>query len=202
VVLTGFHGDPLHNLALWAGAEALAGRGVRAFVPMHLILSAMMALEPDRFAPALEPVPDPQDRADLAAELKHDFHAGFLETSFMLHYRPDKVFPVYRTLPPCPTVRPARIVEAMARASSFGAVATELDYAAWGLGWFALRPHPGYSGRPHLANAASGRIIAEQILSGLVPAAIDVLDRGGEPVPPPMRWLLALTLDGRLDLTA
>ncbi len=204
VIINAFHGDPLHNLALWAGVQALAARGVRAFVPMHAILSHMMQHDPAEFEPALETVVDPAERAALRAELKYDFHAGFLETSFMLHYRPDSVSPAYKSVPPCPPIRPPRFVDALARAAKRAGCrsAAELDYAAYGLGWFGLEPFPGYSTRPHLANAEAGRLIVEAIQAQLLPAALAVLDRGEPPAPPPMLWLRALTLDGRLDLTA
>jgi hypothetical protein len=206
VVLSTFHGDPMHNLALQAGVEALAARGVRAFVPMHRILATMIDPPRDLFDAVVAPVADARDRALLLAELPRDLHAGFLETSFLLHYRPDMVSVLHRTLPPCAPFGPVRAVDVLARAAALAArgsrTAIELDYAAHGLGWFALRPFPGYSSRPHLANAASGGIVAEAIQEGLLAVARDVLDRGAEPPAPPMRWLLALTLDGRVDLSA
>src|SRR5262249_14242084 len=160
VVIMTFHGDPLHNLALDAGVAELARRGVAAVAPLHLALRKMLYLDDVApYADALAPVADAADRAALAAGLRHDFHAGFFETSLALHYAPTSVSPAYVALPPCAPVEPKRDLAAAARvARRLGRdlLARELDAAAVSTAWTELRPFPGYTSRPALATAASG----------------------------------------------
>ncbi len=77
-------------------------------------------------------------------------------------------------------------------------LAAELEYAARGLGWFALRPFPGYTGRPHLASAEAGARLATLLVDGFAEAAEAVLFRGAPPPAPVMPWLEGLSLGGRL----
>ena len=80
VVVTTFHGSPLHNLAIEAGIRALRASGVRAISPFNLVLRQMLMLDnPTPFAPALAHIADPAERAAMLADLRFDFHAGFFE---------------------------------------------------------------------------------------------------------------------------
>jgi creatinine amidohydrolase len=202
VILMTFHGAPLHNLALQAGVEMLTARGVRAIAPFHLVLREML-LYPDlaRAEQPLATIADPDERAAMAAELPHDFHAGFFETSVALHYAPRSVSPIHKELPPCPPVSPDPKLRAAARAArSLGRenLARELSFAAMGLAWQSLRPFPGYTGRPHLASAAAGELFARFIIDGYEPAVDDVLCGRAEPPPPIMPWLLRVSAGGRI----
>lgn len=193
VVLVSFHGDPQHNLAIEAGVQRLRARGVRAFAPMHVLLRELMTLaDPSPFAAVVAPIPDPDDRRAALEGLPLDLHAGFAETSLALHYAPETVAPDWRQVPPCPTWRPVRalaLAAAAARAAGRRELARELAYAAKGLGWLWLRPFPGYTGRPHLANAESGRVLAGLLAERFAAVAEDVLVAGATPPPPVMRWL-------------
>lgn len=61
-------------------------------------------------------------------------------------------------------------------ASALGAseLGRELALAGDGLAWYALRPFPGYAGRPHLASAEAGAVFAREIVSLYASAARDV----------------------------
>lgn len=207
VILMTFHGAPLHNLALEAGVQLLRARGVRAVSPFHLVLSTLVRLDTldrSRFAPAVAHIPDAAARAELLAALQLDFHAGFFETSVALHYAPDSVSPVYKALPPCPPLpavpqrRLLTLAARLARGLNRDTLAGELAFAATGLGWFALRPFPGYTGHPHLAGAAAGAHFARFMLDEMTPAVEAVLTGRADPPPPIMRWLGPLSLGGRL----
>lgn len=192
VVLMTFHGDPRHNLALEQGVRHLRARGVRAFAPMHLLLRELMALDPALFAPVVAAIPAPADRRAALDGLADDIHAGFAETSLTLHYAPETVSPTWREVPPCPAwpvVRSVALAARAARAAGRETLARELDYAARGLGWLRLRPFPGYTGRPHLANEASGAVLAALLSERFAAAAEDVLVNGADPPPPVMAWL-------------
>lgn len=67
------------------------------------------AIDNSRFAPAFAHVADPDERAEMLRTLRHDFHAGFFETSVALHYAPESVSPEHRGLPPCPPFGQARM---------------------------------------------------------------------------------------------
>ncbi len=202
VVIMTFHGDPLHNLALDAGVAELLRRGVAAIAPLHLALRQMLYLDDvTPYADALAPVADAGARAELAAGLRHDFHAGFFETSLSLHYAPQSVSPAYTSLPPCAPVEPKRDLAAAARlARRLGRdhLARELDAAAVGTAWTELRPFPGYTSRPALATAASGAAFARHILDEFVPVIDDVLAGRASPPRPVLDWTATVTLGGRL----
>jgi len=202
VILMTFHGQPLHNLALQAGVDWLDSRGVAALAPFHLVLREMLMFEDAApFAEALAPIPDPGDRAAAARELKHDFHAGFFETSVAMHYAPGSVSPLHRSLPPCPPSAPDRLfmlASRLARRLGRSMLARELELAAVGLGWNAIRPFPGYTGRPHLAQPASGAVFARKIIEGYVPA-VEAVFEGREGAPRPiMAWVARVSGGGRI----
>lgn len=201
VILLTFHGAPLHNLALQAGVDWLASRGVAALAPFPLVLREMLMFEDAApFAEALAPIADPAARADAARELKYDFHAGFFETSVAMHYAPSSVSPVHRQLPPCPPVKPnagflaaSRLARRLGRAM----LARELELAAVGIGWNGLRPFPGYTGRPALANPDSGAYFARKIIEGYRPV-VEAVFEGRERAPRPiMSWVGPLSAGGR-----
>ena len=201
VVLMTFHGAPLHNLAIEAGVELLRLGGVRAVSPFNVVLRELLELEPSKYAEALLHVEDEAERAQMLAALPLDFHAGFFETSMALHYAPESVAPDYKSLPPCADVRPdGKLALAAKMAGAFGArrLARELTFAAAGVGWNALRPFPGYTGRPHRATPQAGAVFAREIVSRYVAVTEDVFAGRAESPPPIMRWIGRLSLGGRV----
>ncbi len=205
VAIMTFHGAPLHNHALDEGVRLLQARGVRAVAPFHLLMQVLVdpAFDGSRFASALVGVPE-GERAAMLADLRLDFHAGFFETSLALHYAPASVSPAHRSLAPCPSLpRDAALASAarVARALGRRALAAELDFAAYGVGWYSLRPFPGYTGRPHLASAEAGAAFARFIVDEMAPVVARVLDGDAAPPRPIMTWLPAVSLGGRLGHT-
>ena len=201
VVLMTFHGAPLHNLAIEAGVELLRLGGVRAVSPFNIVLNELLQLEPSKYAPAVAHVEDEAERAQMLAALPLDFHAGFFETSMALHYAPESVAPDYKSLPPCADVRPdAKFALAARMVGALGAkrLARELSFAAAGVGWNALRPFPGYTGRPHRATPQAGAVFARAIIEQYVAIVEDVFAGRAESPPPIMRWAARLTLGGRV----
>ena len=201
VVLMTFHGAPLHNLAIEAGVELLRAGGVRAVAPFNGLLTEMLFLEPAKFARAFAHVADDAERAQMMGALASDFHAGFFETSMALHYAPESVAPDYTSLPPCPDVRPDgkfALVSRLARSLGAERLSRELTFAAEGMGWNALRPFPGYTGRPHRATPQAGAVFAEEIVRRYVAGIEDVFEGRAESPPPIMRWVGTLSLGGRI----
>ena len=202
VVLMTFHGAPLHNLAIEAGVEVLIESGVHAIAPFNLVLREMLTLDGAKYQAAFAHVDDVEEREAMMRDLKFDFHAGFFETSLALHYAPESVAPSYRQLPPCPPVVPDAPFEVAARiARKMGAreLAGELDLAAMGKGWNAMRPFYGYTGRPHRATAQAGAVFAQAILDQYEPMVEAVLDGRGRSPQPIMSWVEAVTFGGRLN---
>lgn len=201
VVITTFHGAPLHNLAIWEGITLLAKHGVRAVAPLNLLLAMMLDLDTFGYAEALEAIAHPDDREAVRRDLRCDFHAGFLETSLMLHYAPHCVDSSHRTMAPCPSVTPDASFAAAARAARLAGqvpLAKELRYAAWAYGWQKLSPFPGYTGRPHLANPRSGAAFARH-MEEMCDTAVEGVFTGARTAPPPiMRWVASATLGGRI----
>jgi creatinine amidohydrolase len=201
VVLMTFHGAPLHNLAIEAGVELLRAVNIRAVAPFNGVLSELLFLDPARYAGAFAHIEDAAERSQMMAALALDFHAGFFETSMALHYAPSSVAPDYRSLPPCADVRPDGkfvLASKMARALGADQLSRELSFAAAGLGWNALRPFPGYTGRPHRATPQAGAVFAAEIVRRYAEGIEDVFAGRAESPPPIMRWAGRLSLGGRI----
>jgi creatinine amidohydrolase len=201
VVLMTFHGAPLHNIAIEAGVQLLRAAGVRAVAPFNGLLNEMLFLDPEKFAAAFAHVDDVRERAQMMSALASDFHAGFFETSMALHYAPESVAPDYTSLPPCADVRPVgtfALASRLARAVGADRLSRELTFAAEGMGWNALRPFPGYTGRPHRATPQAGAVFAAEIVRRYVDGIDDVFAGRAESPPPIMRWVGALSLGGRI----
>ncbi len=201
VVIMTFHGAPLHSLAIDAGVRMLAANGVRAVAPFNVVLQELLDVDPQKYSAAFAHIEDADERAQMMATLGLDFHAGFFETSMALHYAPDSVAPDYRSLPPCADVRPnGRFLLASSVARKLGALrlSRELSFAAAAIGWNALRPFPGYTGRPHRATAQAGAVFVEQMQEKFVRVVEDVFAGLAESPPPIMQWMGKVSLGGRI----
>lgn len=202
VVLMTFHGSPLHNLALQAGVDLLRRRGLRAVAPFHAVLHEMLDYAgPEPYADALAFIADTATRERIGRELPLDFHAGFFETSLALCWAPETVSAIHRELAPCPEITPDRalaIAAATAKRLGRTALARELEFAARATGWTSLRPFPGYTGSPHLANAGSGAVFAKHVIDRYEPLVDDVMHGRAEPPAPIVSWAAWATGGGRL----
>lgn len=200
VVFMTFHGSPLHAVALDVGVRWLRKRGVVACDPFNALTAeigsdALLA----QADPAVAHLP-PVQAAAVKAALPLDVHAGFFETSLALHLAPGSVDPRHVELPPCPAPRPLRpLVWLSGLAGALGAqgLARELGFAAYGLGWYGLRPFPGYTSQPAAASAEAGRIIADLVVDRQV--AVLRAAQAGQPTPRPLLgWTRWLTFGGRV----
>ncbi len=201
VIIMTFHGSPMHALALQAGVEELRRLGIQAFAPFNFVLEKMLSYRTGDFEQALRPLADAGMRQTIDEQLGHDFHAGFFETSLILHYRPQAVDPAFQQLAPCAPVTAApgfmqlaRLANALGRTS----LARELQLAAQGTGWLKQQPFVGYTGWPHLANAQSGAAFAEVILELYLKGFEAALLGGAGSPEPTMKWVRTLSLGGRL----
>lgn len=202
VVYVTFHGAPLHNLALERGVQQVRSSGGRAVAPLHVLLRELASIDDtSRYAPAVAHLDGADLRASILRGLREDFHAGFFETSVALHLAPNSVAALHRALPPCPAIAPdpvlARAASVMRLAGKTD-LARELDVAALGRGWYALRPFPGYTGRPASANATSGAFFVDEMVQRFGDAIDRVLDDGDAPPAPVMAWTEKVSLGGRI----
>lgn len=173
VVLMTFHGDPIHNLALEAGATWLRHQGIQAFCPFSVLMREMLVLNPWDYERAYQHIKDEPLRKMLIESLPYDLHAGFFETSLSLYVAPDSVSQDYQSLPPCPRVTPHRALRLLSRAATAArraTIAKELSFAAYGLGWHQVQPFPGYTQSPHLATEASGRVFFDALTAKMAEA--------------------------------
>ena len=197
-----FHGAPLHNLALHHAVVALRRLGVAAVAPFQAVVRLLLETsEVDPGDAAFAMLPDAQ-RLVVAAALPWDFHAGYFETSLMLHWAPQAVSADQPLCPPCPPVRPDRRMARaarLARRAGRHALADELDYAAVALGWQQLDPFPGYTGFPGLASAEAGACFAELVLERSVELCRRALAGSPDDDRPPMGWVGPLTAWGRVS---
>lgn len=200
IVVVTFHGAPLHNLALARAVAWARHHGARAVAPFQEVLRAQLEIDTGAFAPAVAHLPPPVAE-EVLRELRWDFHAGFFETSLVLHWAPDAVSPVHRRLPPCPPIRrePAlAFASRLAGRAGLTGLASELELAAVGAAWTRLRPFPGYTGHPAHATPEAGALFAREIVGRLAPGVEDALAGRTEPRPPPLAWVGPLTLWGWL----
>ncbi len=200
VVFITFHGSPMHAHAIQAGVRALTRRGISALAPLSLAVRQQMRGELEDVEDAWMAVGDISARAALKAELRSDFHAGFIETSVALHYVPEQV-EAHRALPPCPPPVAARApatLAALARTLGWKELSMELELVALGLGWYSMRPFPGYSGRPDLASADSGAVFARAMVRAFSETALRVFEDGAPPPTPPLGWMPWVTAGGRI----
>ncbi len=200
VILSSFHGSPLHNLAVHEGARWLQARGVRVFSPMNLLLRELMDVNAARLSEAVGCVADPADREQVAQRLPYDLHAGFLETSLALLLAPHTV-KGHERVPPCPLMEPKAAPLGGSRLAAklgLAELSAELSFMARGLAWYGLRPFPGYSGVPHLASAEAGQALVDHLLPRVYAVARGCL-LGAEPAPgPALGWTGPVTLWGRI----
>jgi creatinine amidohydrolase len=202
IVILTFHGSPLHNLAIQAGIDLCVHLGVPAVAPFNFVLRELLMLDdPTRYSLAVAHVGDANERAEMLRDLTLDFHAGFFETSVALRLCPESVSPIYQKLPPAPAIRrdPALDVAARAaRALGRDLLARELDFAAAGKGWNAMRPFYGYTGRPHRATAEAGGVFVDSALAQYEPGVLAVLDGRAASPAPILKWVNAISMGGRL----
>lgn len=201
VLLMTFHGSPLHNLALEAGAEWLRAHGILALAPLHLILQEMLTLEPSQYEEAVSHIEDRAVREEVLSGLALDFHGGFFETSLALYYAPDSVLARYRELPPCQRLVPEEaFLQASRWAERLGQrrLSRELYFAAYAAGWYKVEPFPGYTSWPSLASEGAGRFFAKKIIERYTESALAVFEQNAPPPLPVMRWILPLTAGGVL----
>ncbi len=203
VVLMTFHGQPLHNMAIEAGVELLRAQGVAAVAPFNLLTREMLRSDGGPYAGAFAGIEDEAERKTMIQNLPQDFHAGFFETSVAMHYAPESVsVEICKNLPPCPEIKPIPTFSRLARiarltgASGF---AQELELMAFGLGWHALRPFPGYTGRPHHATPEAGAFFAKHIRERVLEHVEEVFAGRAKSAEPIMRWTAKLSLGGRLS---
>ncbi|MFI5303052.1 MAG: hypothetical protein ACHREM_33600, partial [Polyangiales bacterium] len=92
--------------------------------------------------------------------------------------------------------------EALSRAASIAGksqLALELHLGAVAMGWHALRPFPGYTGRPHRATARAGEVFTGVVVERYAQIVEDVFAGRAKSPAPIMQWSAKLTLDGRLS---
>jgi hypothetical protein len=157
-----------------------------------------MRVDGTAFLEAFAHIEGPAERAEMMRDLPLDFHAGFGETSVSLHYAPESVSDIYRTLPPCPPIEPDLPflwASRAAHAAGLTELGIELKFAAYGRGWVKLRPFPGYTSRPHRATATVGAYLARRIVDDYEVATRAVF-AGAEGPGPIMKWVVKATLGG------
>lgn len=197
VVILTFHGAPLHNLAIEAGLDVLRKAGVRAVAPFNLVMQEQLTLNPSEFAEAVKHLEEPL-RTQILEGLRYDFHAGFFETSVTLHYAPQAVSPIYKSLPPCPAFANDAVTSGLHRVVPAGVFANEVGFVSRAMGWMNLRPFNAYTSRPDLATPDAGRVFAESMLDKFEAPTAASLFGSGLGTQPIMPWLRFLSLGGRV----
>jgi len=198
VVLVTSHGAPLHSIAIQHAVRELTARGVRAVAPLNVVLHDLVE-PPEKLVDDAVLTVAAEEREALRVSLRRDFHAGFGETSLTLHWAPEAVDAVHLELPDVDlVVGDPTMLRAAHLAARLGrkVLARELEYASHGIAWAKMRPFPGYTGRPRLANPRAGAVLARFAEQRMLEATLAVLERGEPPAEPPMLWLERASLGG------
>ncbi len=169
-------------------------KGILAISPINFLLEEMIWDRPDSVATIMRNAVDPN--------MGLDFHAGFFETSLVLHFAPETVGD-YHVLPPCPQYRPnflLLLVSKVCFSVNLTRVAKQFEFAAIAVQWQQLRPHPGYSGRPDLASKENGKLIAQEILEQYSRCVSDYFVTHNPKClnSVPLGWLYFFSLGGKL----
>lgn len=198
-----FHGDPLHNLAIFKGVQFVISRGGQAMAPFNLVLHEFMNFKPGNFQEVLELLPGMQKEKDnILQNLYLDFHAGAFETSLVLALAPQNVSSDYLKLPAASNFRPNFIFSCLAKlakAMGLTKLSSEFNFVANGLGWSLSPEYRGYTGFPALASKELGEyFVQKKILPMFIEEAERVFTKQDKPKFPIMRWVAYLSLGGRL----
>lgn len=200
VVFMTFHGNPLHAAAIEEGEQYLRAHGAEAINPFNEAIHELVDADGQRYADAYEHIPEPI-RNEMMRDMRLDFHGGFFETSMSLHFAPDSVAEDLSQLPPCPSFAPDPKLMAgstAARLAGQTQLAKEFDFLAWASAWTAMRPHPGYTGRPAYATREAGKVFGDQFVDRYHRSILALFDRGQQALGPSIPWLKRITLSGRL----
>ena len=201
VALMTFHGSPNHAMALETGVRFLKARGVRVISPLNELLQFLLMPDRSVLEPAYATVDDPAEREAMLEDASSDFHGGFIESSLAMHFAPDSVKAIRSDLPPCPPLVPATQYQwaaAAATRAGFKTLGRELLLVGKAIAWSDLRPFPGYTGRPHRANAKAGALLAALIRDRYAALANAVFYGNGVSPAPVMDWMPMATLGGRV----
>jgi creatinine amidohydrolase len=200
-ILQTFHGEPQHNFALEDGVKLLRSWGISAMAPMNVVMTESVELELATYDPIFNTIADENERKICREKFHEDFHAGFFETSLMLHWKPEAVSKNYRDIPPCPPLGATPFLLSLARffrARGWLKTAREIEFAHAAVHWSKIRPVPGYTGRPALSNAEAGRLFAERMAFLIARAMRGYFMEAKMPPEPIMNWIRVLSLGGRI----
>jgi creatinine amidohydrolase/Fe(II)-dependent formamide hydrolase-like protein len=199
-VLMTFHGEPLHNLAIEEGVKLLRSWGIPAMAPMNVVMHESLLYRPENYEEALATLPEGKIREHYRKHFVSDFHGGFFETSLMLQWHEDKVGD-YTQVPACAEPKFSAFlfrVSAWIERLGFSRLAREIDFANYGSAWARIKPTPGHTGHPALANLMAGTLFSEKITYEIVSAWNAYFNQGVTPPGPILRWVKTLTFGGRI----
>jgi creatinine amidohydrolase len=201
VILMTFHGEPHHNLAIDDGVKLLRSWGIQAMAPMNVIMTESVEMKIADYDSVFATIPDERERTICRDTFSADFHAGFFETSLMLHWRPEAVGKAWKSVPPCPPLGSMPLLRRIAgffRARGRENTAREIEFAEIGILWSKIRPVLGYTGRPALANAEAGRLFAERMTALISKAILGYFVKQIPPPEPIWKWIRVLSLGARI----
>ncbi len=201
VILMTFHGEPHHNLAIDDGVKLLRSWGIQAMAPMNVVMNESVELKIAEYDSVFATIPDAAERKICADTFSADFHAGFFETSLMLHWRPESVAKNLKSVPPCPPLRSSPFFLGIARwfrARGREKTAREIEFAELGMQWSKIHPVVGYTGRPALANVEAGRLFADRMTALISRAMLGYFVKSVLPPEPIWKWIRVLSLGGRI----
>lgn len=191
VIWVTFHGGPAHNTAIHAGIDYLADKGIPSFNVMNLVLETMIDYDESYFAAAFESISDLAVRERLKNEMMSDLHGGFYETSMALHYAPQSVAKNYQETPDCPKIELNAVLSVFKTlVDRFGSrrLSREMGFGFYALSWAALKPFPGYTSRPRLANLDAGRVFAADLMRRSLTACERVFEQKEKAPRPILEW--------------
>ena len=195
VIWVTFHGGPAHNTAIHAGIDYLAKKGIPSFNVMNLVLETMIDYDSNYFATAFESISDVATRQQLKEEMMSDLHGGFYETSIALVYAPESVAKNYQQTPDCPRFELSPILKIFkSLIDRYGSkrFQKEMGFGFYALSWIKLKPFPGYTSKPRLANLAAGQVFSADLMRRCLRASEEVLEQKQKAPRPILEWSVLL----------
>ncbi|MDA8793351.1 creatininase family protein [Bacteriovoracaceae bacterium] len=203
VLVMTFHGAPLHILAIEEFVKVLRKNKVKAINPFILMLQKLTYFNPEEFNEIHKYVPmeNEKERNKLIKNIKFDFHGGMIEAGLVQYFNPELIQKPLNEVPSIPELNLnnwIKVLENFIRPISYK-LAEEIELINFVLQWGAIKPFPGYTGHPCLANNG----LSEYFLNKVVlPSYLEEINKefygGGTKIIPVMNYMKYITFEGRL----
>lgn len=190
------HGAPAHAFAIEEAIQFLKQKNIIAYNPFNIILTKMRDYHPSLVQSFSHHIEDSEYRKYWEQYLPEDFHGGTIETALMLFFNPEKVKPIYKTLPNYKSPSFSIFWKAPLFPLSFyrifdkGAFLREWKIATFTYHWEKNPDYAGYTGGPKHANAELGKALAETFIELYWEPFLNIIENKTQSPKPIFKWVI------------